>query len=309
MSAQINVDLIDICLNKRRTHSKETIQKKNNQIKPETIFFRNELEVAETIRKIRYHQLRFDIIQKHSLLKVGEMDERVLNQHEIEVSREIPKYILCEYPNERRFEFWDFMMNLPTPKLAVLHLFDSFESLSNSIDILHQNGLYFYGLTPDNIAFDESLKPVLRNFGNNCFTFEQTPVFIENIRDLEYKPLDCHVLSYLLNNKCASLSLSIIEEICDNYLIKTNNTATRLECVEYLNRFINKPVSFITDELMKQSDKWDKISLAMVFLGVGEPRFPYDLREPRFPYDPSFHAFLKISMLDSPDTVEPQDYT
>ena len=289
MSAKINVELIDICLDKRRIYSKEIIQKKNNQIKPDSSFFWNELEVAETIRKIRYHQLWFDIIQKHSLLKVGVMDERVLYQHEIAVSREIPKYILCEYPNERRFEFLDFIMNLPTPKLAVLHLFDSFSTLSNSIDILHQNGLFFYGLTPDNIVFNESLKPVLRNFGNNCFSFEQTPLFIENIRDLEYKPLDCHVLSYLLKNKCASLSLSIIEEICDNYLIKTNNTATRLECVEYLSRFINKPVSFITDELMKQCDKWDKISLAMVFLRVGEPKFPYD---PSFPEFEHFRSFL-----------------
>jgi hypothetical protein len=289
MSAKINVELIDICLDKRRIHSKEIVQKKNNQIKPDSSFFWNELEVAETIRKIRYHQLWFDIIQKHSLLKVGVMDERVLYQHEIAVSREIPKYILCEYPNERRFEFWDFIMNLPTPKLAVLHLFDSFSILSNSIDILHQNGLFFYGLTPDNIVFNESLKPVLRNFGNNCFSFEQTPLFIENICDLEYKPLDCHVLSYLLKNKCASLSLSIIEEICDNYLIKTNNTATRLECVEYLSRFINKPVSFITDELMKQCDKWDKISLAMVFLRVGEPRFPYD---PSFLEFEHFQSFL-----------------
>ncbi len=278
----INVELIDNCLVKRRTQTKETNQKINNEIKPDSSFFRNELEVAETIRKIRYYRLWFDIIQKYSLLKVGEMDEQVLKQHEIEVSREIPKYVICEYPTEQRFEFWDFMMNLPTTKLVVLHLYDSYSSLLNSIDILHQNGLYFYGLTPDNIVFNESLKPVLRNFGNNCFSFEQTTDFIANIHDLEYKPLDCHILSYLVNNKCASLSLSIIEEVCDNYLIKTNNKTNHLECVEYLSRFINKPVKFITNELLKQSDKWDKISLAMVFLHLidellNESRFANDL--------------------------------
>jgi hypothetical protein len=228
----------------------------NNIIKQDDFFFQNELKIVDIVKKIPYCSIWFDIIHKHTLLKVGEMDERVFVQHEINMSREIPTYILCEYPTDQRIRFWEFMMNLPTPKRAIFHIFDSFSLVLSSIDRLNQKGLYFYGFGPDNIVFDEtSLNPVLRNL-ENCFFADQLPQFVAKTHDYEYKPFEFHVLQYLAKKNCATLSPSILDEICPPD--------------EYLRSFINKPIALITADLMSHSKSWDKCNLSLVYLELIE---------------------------------------
>jgi hypothetical protein len=249
----IDVSLILNCLPKRR---KLPANQMNNIIKQDDFFFQNELKIVDIVKKIPYCSIWFDIIHKHTLLKVGEMDERVFVQHEINMSREIPTYILCEYPTDQRIRFWEFMMNLPTPKRAIFHIFDSFSLVLSSIDRLNQKGLYFYGFGPDNIVFDEtSLNPVLRNL-ENCFFADQLPQFVAKTHDYEYKPFEFHVLQYLAKKNCATLSPSILDEICPPD--------------EYLRSFINKPIALITADLMSHSKSWDKCNLSLVYLELIE---------------------------------------
>jgi hypothetical protein len=248
----IDISLIDKCLPNRRQI--RTKPQKNNIVKQNTFFLQNELIISETVRKIRYHKIWFDLIQKHTLLKICEMDDRALYQHEVILSQEMPKYVLCEYPVDRRIDFWEFMTNIPTEKLAIFHLFDSFHSLLNSLELLNQKGLRFYGIGPDNIAFGEDLKPILRNF-DNCFFAEQTHNFVANTHNSEYKPQEFHVLQYLARNKCASVSSSVICEFGD---------------CEYLKPLINNPISVVNSELMSRAESWDKCSLSLVYLQLIE---------------------------------------
>lgn len=243
----IDVSLIPTCLPKRRHLPSKPV--KNNIIKQDDFFLRNELKVAEFIKKIRYYSIWFDIIQKYTPLKVGEMDDRVLYQHEITVSREIPTYVLCEYPTEQRVAFWEFMMNIPTRYLAVFHLFNSFSSILNNLERLNQKGLYFYGFGSDNIVFGKNL--FLRNF-ETCFFADQLPEFVAKTHDYEYKPFEFHVLKQLDKKKCATISPSILDEIGPNG--------------EHLRPLLNKPIDLIKTELMSHADSWDKCNLALVYL-------------------------------------------
>ena len=244
----IDTSLIDKCLPKRRQARPKP--PKNNIVKQDTFFLRNELKVVEIVKQMRYHKVWFDIVQRHCPLKIGEMDDRALYQHEVVVSQETPKYVLCEYPVERRIGLWEFMTNLPTDKLVVFHLVDSFSLLLNSLELLNQKGLRFYGIGPDNIAFGDGLKPVLRNF-DNCYFAEQTHDFIANAPDSDYTPREFQVLQHLAKNKCASVSSSVICEFGD---------------CEYLQPFVNRPVSVITAELISHAESWDKCSLSLVYL-------------------------------------------
>jgi len=224
-------------------------------VKIDSFFFQNELKVSELIKKIRYHRIWFDVIQKHTPLKIKELDDRTLYQYEISYE-ERDSYFFCEYPTIRRFGMLDFLSNLPSEKLAVFHLFDSFSLLLNSIDLLSRHGLTFFCIAPQDIVIGEHLRPVLRNF-ENCYFLDQVSQFVANHKESEYKPIECRVVCYLTDNKCASLSIANIEEICDG---------CSSEYVDYLRKFINMPASSIAQELLTSAGSWSKYSLALVYL-------------------------------------------
>jgi hypothetical protein len=240
---------------KRRPPTAAIASQKNNVVKTDSFFFQNELKVSEVVRKIRYHRIWFDIIQKHTPMKIKELDDRTKYQHEISYE-ERDAYFLCEYPTIRRFGLLDFLSNLPSDKLVVFHLFDSFSLLLNSIDLLSRNGLAFFCVSPQDIVIGEHLRPVIRNFENCCF-LDQASQFIANHKESEYNPIECRAACYLTENKCASLSIANIEEICDG---------CSSEYVDYLRKFINKPAANIIHELLSSAGSWSKYSLALVYL-------------------------------------------
>ena len=239
---------------KRRPPGGPLVQK-NNVVKIESFFLQNELKVSDLVKMIRYHRIWFDVIQKHTPLKIKELDERTQYQHDISYE-ERDTYFLCEYPTIRRFGLLDFLSNLPSEKLVVFHLFDSFSLLLNSIDLLSRHGLTFFCIAPHDIVIGEHLRPVLRNF-EKCYFLDQASQFVANHNENGYKPIECRVVCYLTENKCASLSIANIEEICKG---------SSPEYVDYLRKFINKPAANIIQELLSNAGSWSKYSLALVYL-------------------------------------------
>jgi hypothetical protein len=242
---------IDVELMKKRTRTRPTTttHKSNKVVKLDSFFFRNEVKITEQVRKIKYYHIWFDILKKYSLLKIGEMEERRLYQHEIQINA-----FLCEYPsNETRCDLFDFLSNLPSDKLVIFHLFDSFKHLLNSIDMLSLNNLAFLSISPEDIVIGEHLKPLLRNFEKCCFLDQMN----QSCQESEYNPFECKVICYLTKNMCASLSIANIEEICNG---------TSSECANYLRKFVNEPTSDIIKELSSYSASWGKCSLALVYL-------------------------------------------
>ena len=253
ISPTIDVELMNN--NSKREILATTNVRRNNVMKIDSFFFQNELKVSEIVRKIRYHRIWFDIIQKHTPLKIKELDDISLYQHEISYE-ERDAYFLCEYPTIRRFELFDFLSNLPSDKLVVFHLFDTFSLLLNSIDLLHRHNLTFFSITRQDIVIGENLRPVMRNF-NNCYFLDQASQFITNHNENECNPIECRVVSYLTKNKCASLSNANIEELCNG---------CSSECLDYLRKFINKPAANIIHDLLSSAGSWSKYSLALVYL-------------------------------------------
>ena len=100
---------------------------------------------------------------------------------------------------------------------------------------------------------------------------------IANIDNYTYKPLEVHVLFYLIVNNEETMSLSFIEAISNNYVknmdvlsLFSENYKDSFEksCVETLKKYINKPKSVIIADILKYSRYWDNYSLSILYLHI-----------------------------------------
>jgi hypothetical protein len=121
----------------------------------------------------------------------------------------------------------------------------------------------------------------LKNFQNSLLISDLNTSYIQNIikniDNYTYKPLEIHVLFYLIANDERTLSLSFIELICGNYvktmdilLIFSQNYRESYEkaCVETLKKYINKPKLVIIADILNYSQYWDNYSLSILYLHI-----------------------------------------
>ena len=100
---------------------------------------------------------------------------------------------------------------------------------------------------------------------------------IKKIDDYTHKPLEIHILFYLIKNNITTISYSFIEEISE---IFTKNLSVltlysenfkelyKISCIEYLKKYINKPKSEIIMDILKYHKKWDIYSLSILYLHI-----------------------------------------
>ena len=126
--------------------------------------------------------------------------------------------MIFKYKNENYAPFNDFLFNLPNPKLFIFHVIESFSYILKSLIELNNNNICFFNLSPQNIVFnlDCGEKPILKNFQlslqiSSCNNSYITNV-INKLEDYTYKPLEIHVLFYLIKNDFQTISYSLIEE-------------------------------------------------------------------------------------------------
>jgi hypothetical protein len=177
--------------------------------------------------------------------------------------------------------FNDFLFNLPNPKLLILHTLETFSYLLQSLIKLNNNNICFFNLSSENIFFTDNFKPIIRNFEKSLLINKLDESYIskiiEGIDDFTYKPIEIHVLFYLIINNEETLSYTFIETICNEYI--KNISVLKLfsqqyidnyrnECVLFLKKYINKPKSFIIDKLLEYYDTWDNYSLSVLYLHI-----------------------------------------
>ena len=92
-----------------------------------------------------------------------------------------------------------------------------------------------------------------------------------------YKPLEVHVLFYLIKNDINTISYSFIEEICEIYV---NNLSVlsffsdkyvadyKKCCIETLKQYVNKDKGEIIELLLENVETWDIFSLSVLYLHI-----------------------------------------
>ena len=240
----------------------------------------NEIQICDNIKQIRYYSNNFYIIEDYGLVDIGQLSEKVVEQlHPTDET----KYMIFKYNNENLVDFDTFLFNMMEPKRFLFNTIMSFSYLLDSLRLLHENDICFFNLSPQNIAFnlDCGEKPVIRNFQTSLLVSRLNVEYITQIiqkqQEYTHKPLEVHVLFYIIQNNLSTISYAFIEEVCDTFLEKLpflclfskNFTVSYKDaCVASLKKYINQPRSDIILDILKNSDKWDVYSLSMLYLHI-----------------------------------------
>jgi hypothetical protein len=279
-----NVDLIETLFFSRK--KEELIQfEERNKVKPFDFCCLNGVQISEKIKQnITSYSSYYDILTDYSYINLS--SNLPFSQEEEEEEEDFinstQKHVLIKYNDQNCIDFYSFILNLPTPKLLIFHIIDSYSYLIKSLLLLNTNNILFFNVTAEKILFDStSLKPLLHNFEyclyipnlNNDYLCK----IVDKMDDFSNMPLEVHVIFYLIKNNENTLSYSIITEICDNFVknirvlglfSQTYRDNFKTLCIEILKKYINIPKKDIIANILTFSSTWDNYGVSILFLEI-----------------------------------------
>jgi hypothetical protein len=240
----------------------------------------NEVKISDRIKKILYYSNNYVIVEDYDFIDIGQLNEKIIEK--LNLTNDI-KYLIFKYKNDNFVDFNDFLFNFINPKLLIFHIIESFSYLLNSLITLNNNNICFLNLSSKNIVFnlDCGEKPLLKNFQTSLVISKLNESYItdiiKNINDYTNKPLEVHLLFYLIKNDIFTVSFSFIEEICEVFV--SNLTILNLFsdkfklsyselCRDSLRKYINQPKTEIILDILQQNEKWDVYSLSVLYLHI-----------------------------------------
>jgi len=238
----------------------------------------NEAQICEKIKVLPNYINNYVIINNYEFINISQLNEKYIEKLNL---NDKTRYLVFNYKNMDFIHFNDFLFQFKTIKLLIFNIIESFSHLLRNLYELNENNICFFNLCPQNIIFYGE-KPILCNFqyslqfsklNENYFT-----KIIDNLDDFYiYKPLEVHVVFYLIKNDLNTISYSFIEEICEIY---TNNLSVlqffsqkyiesyKKACVESLKPFVNKNKGEIIKELLQNINTWDIFSLSVLYMHI-----------------------------------------
>ena len=291
MDNSIQIDLIKKSINKNRKQKEEkkeeekkeeeNIKKYKTITKKNDFFFMNEMNVCEILKNISYYENYFLLLKEFNTIKIANIDKHILINEKYEKDKKTQNFILCKYKNINLINFTVFIYNLPTPKLFIFHLLDSYKYLLNTLIMVNEKNICFFHLSAKNIFFTDHYKPIIKNFENSIILDNLKNDYfikiIENSEDVTNKPLEVFLLNYLIRFDEESLSESLIDIICEKYIknlkfleffSKDYNKKYKNECIKTLKKYINKPKEIIMNDILKYINTWDNYSISILYLDI-----------------------------------------
>ena len=240
----------------------------------------NEANISDIIKTLNYYSNNYAVIDDYDYINISQLSEKYVDKLNLTNNQ---KYLVFKYKNENYVIFNDFLFNLTNPKLFIFHVIESFSYILNSLIGLNKNNICFFNLSPQNIVFnlDCGEKPILRNFQLGLYISNLNPSYITNIinklEDYTYKPLEVHVLFYLIRNDLHTISYSLIEEISEmfiknlsilNFFSEKYKESYKITCISVLKKYINMSKNEIIDNILENTDKWDVFGLSVLYLHI-----------------------------------------
>jgi hypothetical protein len=280
----INVELLEKEINiddenDENDENDELIKKNRNYICLYDFYCVNNIKISKKIKQNLYFTQYYDVFTDYNTLKVGQLSQKILDYYDILDAENSQKHILLRYNSSNFITFNTFLFNLPNPALIVSHIIESYEHLLNSFLKLQENNICYFNFSLKNIVFDKNHKPILKNFDLSLIKEELNPSYLvkilDKICDFTYKPLEIHVIFYLIKNDENTLSYNSIELISRNFVdnmsiltlfSKNYKESYFLNCVEFLKRYINQPRISIVEDILNYCDTWDNYSLSILYL-------------------------------------------
>ena len=252
-----------------------------------SFYSKNEAIICDKIRKIPYYSNNFIIIEDYYFINIsqlnGNLNGNLMEKIDLNSSHSVKKHLVFYYKNDNLVTFNDFLFNLIDHQQLIFHSIESFSYILHNLINLNTINVCFFNLSPQNIVynFSNGEKPFLQNFQQSLQIDKLNEKYIsniiKNITDFTYKPLEVHVLFYLIQNDISIISHSFIEEICTSFV---NNLSVlslfsdkyrdsyQLSCVESLKKYINVSKFDIISDILKYTEKWDIYSLSVLYLHI-----------------------------------------
>uniref|UniRef100_A0A6C0IGF0 Protein kinase domain-containing protein n=1 Tax=viral metagenome TaxID=1070528 RepID=A0A6C0IGF0_9ZZZZ len=259
--------------------NEENRKKDRNYICLYDFYCLNNIKISKKIKQNLYFTKYYDVFTEYSTLKVGQLSQKILDYYDILDTENSQKHILLHYNGNKLITFNTFLFNLPNPALIVSQIIESYEHLLNSFLKLQENNICYFNFSLKNIVFDINHKPILKNFDLSLIKEELNYSYLvkilDKISDFTYKPLEIHVIFYLIKNDENTLSYNSIELISRNFVdnmsiltlfSKNYKDSYFLNCIEFLKKYINKPIINIIEDILDYCDTWDNYSLSILYL-------------------------------------------
>ena len=255
-------------------------RKYNTNLAKYCFYSKNEADISDKIKQIQYYSNNFFVAETCDFVNIGQLNEQVVEK--LQLTNDV-RYLIFKYKNEHLVDFEEFLFNIVEPKRFIFSAITSFSYILASLRALNENDVCFFNLSPQNIAFnlDCGENPVIRNFQTSLHISRLNVEYITNIikthHDYTHKPLEVHVLFYLIQNNLSTISYSFIEEICEEFVKKMPflnlfsekfGASYKDACVTSLKKYINMTQSDIIMDILEHSDKWDVYSLSVIYMHI-----------------------------------------
>ena len=244
---------------------------------------KNEIEITKILRQNPDKDELFYLIQSVERIKISTMDE---NTYNINDTKDIRKdnSILLKFNNKNIVHLNTYLKSQSSSKKYIFQLIEFYKYLLTTIKILISKDIVHNNICFSSTVVDFTETPLLSNFSyslniNNNLHIHNHIRNILNEYSSEYihRPIEFHILSYMITNKIHSLSIynihTIIDNIYDNHFILNqfgNNTITNFkeESRVYYKKYVNKSYEDILNDMLNYFSTWDNYSLSIMYLNI-----------------------------------------
>lgn len=241
-------------------------------------FAENEIKTTNILKIIKNYEFYFNIYQDMQNVKIGQLNQ--VNFERMDLYQD--NHILFTYNDKHKIDFTTFMMTFKTCKDFLLNFLESYREILNILCIIKSNNLCIFNISPSTILFDNSFKPQLSNFTK---TFSLNPKKYSQINferyfhgeNFVYKPIELHLLYYILNNDDLQLDIETIDIISSKFvenvkIFRFFSITFKLDykerCVSFMKQYINMNKEDIIEDILKYSNTWDNYSVSIIYLHI-----------------------------------------
>ena len=168
------------------------------------------------------------------ILKVSDINIASASNFEYKIMKKEKQYSLVEKTKYKSFleEMQEINNKCKNKKEIFIKLLQYYHSFLPLLDFLERNRVVSLSCELQNIYLNEDLKPILQNISACIFLSDSTS---QVVKDIYFLPISVHVIKYLNEHNCKSISSNNITEICSQFIEGLYNL--HLFTMEYLKEY------------------------------------------------------------------------
>ena len=255
-------------------------KKYNTKLIAHSFYSINEITICSRIQNMSYYSNKYVILEGYNSVNVSQLNDQYIDKCKLNNDT---KYYIFNYYTDRLVTFNNILFSIDNPKSFILMVVESFSSILNSLLRLNNNNICFFNLSPENIVvnLDYREKPLIHNFQTSLLIPNIDITYITHIikktKDYVHKPLEVHIIFYLIQNNISSISYSFILEVCETFIKNASFLSFfsnefihsyKESCVASLVKYINRPTNEIITSILETVNKWDVYSISVLYLHI-----------------------------------------